>query len=375
MIRKSLLRIIPALALCSCSHTGTFIVEGDIRDVKDSAIVLMNHIDDPVSGHALGVGTDTLKDGRFRFEVPVEDGSDQYVILFLGESFPPNGPILFAKAGKKATVSGRGYLAGSYAVRSRIRNQREWNRFEKVRRKDIESNDRLLLARKEYDPVWFMNARDSISTSIFWKELPLLKKMDVSEVWMKKVHSEARYCANFRSGKEDVKEELRSLLGRCTEEQMKTDYMVSAARYLGVIVPLCVGERLPEMTLHDADGLMHRLSEFKGRDILLEFSELGCGPCVLARPEIESLCTERPEDFTALCINMNRYDVWRPRAESHEAANMLEFNDDDGNKGVFARFRTGAIPTFVLTDTDFVIRDIWTGYTEGSIRKRVTGDQ
>lgn len=165
------------------------------------------------------------------------------------------------------------------------------------------------------------------------------------------------------------------MLGRCTEEQMKTDYMVSAARYLGVIVPLCVGERLPEMTLHDADGLMHRLSEFKGRDILLEFSELGCGPCVLARPEIESLCTERPEDFTALCINMNRYDVWRPRAESHEAANMLEFNDDDGNKGVFARFRTGVIPTFVLTDTDFVIRDIWTGYTEGSIRKRVTGDQ
>lgn len=68
---------------------------------------------------------------------------------------------------------------------------------------------------------------------------------------------------------------------------------------------------------------------------------------------------------------MNSYDTWKPRAEEYAPANMLEFNEDEGNRGVYARLGTGAVPTFVLVDKDFVIKDIWVGYSEGSIRERI----
>ncbi|MBQ0150278.1 MAG: DUF4369 domain-containing protein [Bacteroidales bacterium] len=244
------------LALCSCSHHGTFIVEGNIRDVKDSAVVVMLRFDDVVSGHAIGVATDTLVGGKFRFELPVENETDQYGVLFLGESFPQHGPTVFAEAGKKAVISGRGYLASAYDVKSRVKSQREWNMFIEATRSDLELDDRMLLETKKYASYAdYRNARDSVSTSIFQKELPILKKMDVSDVWMQKVHSHAKYLSQFKDGSKDaLKEELRSLLDKCTEEQMNTDLMVSAAKFLSVILPLSLGDRFPEVAVHDADG-------------------------------------------------------------------------------------------------------------------------
>lgn len=372
-LKLTLLSIVFLLFSCSCSHHETFIVEGNIRDVKDSAVVVMLRFDDVVSGHAIGEATDTLVGGKFRFELPVGDETDQYGVLFVGESYPQHGPTVFAEAGKKAVISGRGYLASAYDVKSRVKSQREWNRFIAATRSDLELDDRMLLETKKYASYAdYRNARDSVSTSIFQKELPILKKMDVSDVWMQKVQSHAKYLSQFKDGSKDaLKEELRSLLDKCTEGQMNTDLMVSAARFLSVIVPLSLGDRFPDVTVHDADGLSRVLSEFKGNELLVEFSELGCHPCVLAKPEIERICFERKDDFFALCINMNSYDTWKPRAEEYAPANMLEFNEDEGNRGVYARLGTGAVPTFVLVDKDFVIKDIWVGYGEGSIQERV----
>ena len=45
--------------------------------------------------------------------------------------------------------------------------------------------------------------------------------------------------------------------------------------------------------------------------------------------------------------------------------------DDEGMYGTFARLGTGGTPTFVLLDKDFVVKDVWVGYTEGSIQARI----
>jgi peroxiredoxin len=65
---------------------------------------------------------------------------------------------------------------------------------------------------------------------------------------------------------------------------------------------LDAGTPAPDFTLPDLTGRQHSLSEFRGRRLLLVFSDPGCGPCQMLAPKLEEI--HRRRDIAGLHVLM-----------------------------------------------------------------------
>jgi thiol-disulfide isomerase/thioredoxin len=102
------------------------------------------------------------------------------------------------------------------------------------------------------------------------------------------------------------------------------------------------GEIAPDFELSDFDGDRHRLSDFRGKVVYLNFWATWCGPCRAELPEIYRLMDEYGDRLAVIEVN---------KAESIDKAR--EFFDGlgrlDGGKGVSYTV-DGIDPTAVLYD-------------------------
>lgn len=49
------------------------------------------------------------------------------------------------------------------------------------------------------------------------------------------------------------------------------------------------GDKMADTELFDLDGKIHHLTDFNGKYILLDFWSSGCGPCIMALPEMKEI--------------------------------------------------------------------------------------
>ena len=124
----------------------------------------------------------------------------------------------------------------------------------------------------------------------------------------------------------------------------------------------------PDFVLKSASGKNIRLSEFKGRVVLLNFWATWCGPCAEEIPHLnklhESLDTY---DFELLGINLDE-----DQSKAMHLANKLNVNFPvlfDEEKDVSKSFSIDAMPTTILIDRSGKIRHINRGFKKGSIEK------
>ena len=60
----------------------------------------------------------------------------------------------------------------------------------------------------------------------------------------------------------------------------------------------------PDFTVQDADGTAHKLSEYKGKPVVLNFWASWCGPCRMEMPEFDEVYKARGEEVHFLMVNM-----------------------------------------------------------------------
>jgi len=74
-----------------------------------------------------------------------------------------------------------------------------------------------------------------------------------------------------------------------------------------VLVPVDPPVELPEVSFVAADGTPHRLSEFAGRGMVVNFWATWCGPCVAELPALSALArTLAPDDIAVLTLSSDR---------------------------------------------------------------------
>lgn len=353
--------VIAVISSCGEPKGNHFVIEGNIAGVRDSAKMALFKTMDPLSTYGKMIAADTLIDGCFSFDVALEDSLDEYSIMLFsddGNEFPHQVAKIYAEPGKKAVVSGKGVLPMKWKVRSKVGKQKDQQKYLKYIA-DISSE--IGLASKDL--------LDSLNKECFVKTLEYLESEKTSEIWMGEFRKWAKYAGIYKN--EEMKEKLKALLPRLSDEQMKNPLMLDALPYLDVTIPLIVGDAFPELNLYDADGLPHKVSDFSGKKVLLGFSEVGCAACRRSQPEIEELCRTHPDDFVTLIVNQNGYEAWRKEARAPAVPNKFEFNDENGSSGIFKRLGTRGYPTFVLISPEGIITDIWVGYAEGSLLGRI----
>ena len=114
------------------------------------------------------------------------------------------------------------------------------------------------------------------------------------------------------------------------------------------------GSEAPDFTVYDLEGNAHKLSDFRGKPVLLNFWASWCGPCQMEMPDFQEKYLELGEEVQFLLVNMT--DGGRETVDT--AANFIEnagytfpvFYDTDGMAATV--YGVYSIPTTYFIDAE-----------------------
>ena len=117
----------------------------------------------------------------------------------------------------------------------------------------------------------------------------------------------------------------------------------------------------PAFSLNDTRDTMHRLADYRGKVILVNFWASWCPPCIKEMPSMQRLQTQladRPFGILAVNVGEKKYKVWK-------FAKLVNFTLPvllDTKSHTFNTWDASVLPTRFILDT------------EGRIRYRVQAD-
>jgi len=124
----------------------------------------------------------------------------------------------------------------------------------------------------------------------------------------------------------------------------------------------------PDFVLKSASGKNVRLSELKGRIVMLNFWATWCGPCAEEIPHLNELHESLdPYDFELLGINLDE-----DQSKAMHLAKKLDVNFPvlfDADKDVSKSFDIKAMPTTIIIDRAGKIRHVNRGFKKGYIER------
>ncbi|EOV9529089.1 TlpA family protein disulfide reductase [Bacillus cytotoxicus] len=136
-----------------------------------------------------------------------------------------------------------------------------------------------------------------------------------------------------------------------------------------------VGKAAPHFELAKLDGTKVKLSDLKGKKVIVNFWATWCGPCQQEMPDMEAFYKKHKEDVEILAVN---YTV-SERANGTEK--VRQFAEEKGvtfpilldtDISVTTRYKVITIPTSYFINTKGIIQDKFIGpMTQKEMEKRV----
>lgn len=116
---------------------------------------------------------------------------------------------------------------------------------------------------------------------------------------------------------------------------------------------LKIGTAAPDFSLKDLNGNIVKLSDYKGKKVMLNFWATWCPPCKAEMPAMEKFHGEVGEDVTILAVNIDaRYDVKSYVEKMGVSFPVLLDEKDKVNND----YQILTIPTTFFIDKEGVIR-------------------
>ncbi|PEC77043.1 thiol:disulfide interchange protein [Bacillus cereus] len=136
-----------------------------------------------------------------------------------------------------------------------------------------------------------------------------------------------------------------------------------------------IGKSAPDFTLTKLDGTNVKLSDLKGKKVILNFWATWCGPCQQEMPDMEAFYKEHKENVEILAVN------YTPSEKGGGEEKVSNFAKEKGitfpilldkNIDVTTAYKVITIPTSYFIDTKGVIQDKFIGpMTQKEMKKRV----
>lgn len=113
--------------------------------------------------------------------------------------------------------------------------------------------------------------------------------------------------------------------------------------------------RVPDLVFRDGSGKPVKLSDFRGRTLLVNLWATWCVPCRKEMPALDALMGQvGGQDFTVVAINIDTRDPEKPRKFLADigAKNLAYFEDASGNvfQDLKRAGRALGLPTSILVD-------------------------
>jgi len=119
------------------------------------------------------------------------------------------------------------------------------------------------------------------------------------------------------------------------------------------------GKTAPDFTLTDLDGKEHKLSDYRGKDVMLVFWATRCPPCIFEIPHlIELRNTVSKDKLAILAITYEKPDLIKKfaAAEKMNYTVLLEQNNMPAPFGVLRIYKTSGIPCSFFINPDGKIK-------------------
>ncbi|AAP10545.1 MULTISPECIES: redoxin domain-containing protein [Bacillus] len=136
-----------------------------------------------------------------------------------------------------------------------------------------------------------------------------------------------------------------------------------------------IGKSAPDFELTKLDGTNVKLSDLKGKKVILNFWATWCGPCQQEMPDMEAFYKEHKENVEILAVN---YTPSEKGGGEEKVSNFIKEKGItfpvllDKNIDVTTAYKVITIPTSYFIDTKGVIQDKFIGpMTQKEMEKRV----
>jgi thiol-disulfide isomerase/thioredoxin len=226
------------------------------------------------------------------------------------------------------------------------------------------------------------NMRDTLYNRLYEATLTALERREppFSPIFVMELRSMVSSAyAWSNASKQDygpVMERAAKLWERLSDEQKASNMGQEMKRYLFPYPKAETGSPVPDAELYGLDGSVHRLSDYtgKGTYVLMDFWRVGCGPCIMAMPELKKIYEANKEILTVVGINNDYaggHDRWANISEQHAITwpNLSSPHMMDGE--LENRFRLVSWPHQVIISPDGVILDSWSGFGPGYLRAKL----
>ena len=116
----------------------------------------------------------------------------------------------------------------------------------------------------------------------------------------------------------------------------------------------------PDFSLQSLDGKTHKLSDSRGKVVLIDFWATWCPPCRMSTPALGRLHKKMAgKDFTILSVSV---DDGAKAVKNYLAKEKPEYLVLMADDSVQAAYGVRAIPTFVLVDKAGSVAKIFQGF-------------
>ena len=361
---------------------GEFVIYGELQNVPDSSVLELLRAEGRI--HRL-IDSDTVVNGKFIFRDTITDSQAHKLRLTArSKGFPNTFLNIWVKSGACVRIAGKDCLFPLWKIDSDVPEQQVESEFSKLalndRRQmlkystersdliaahpnmdfdqsDIKKLDSLL---KLYLPLY-----DSIAL----QELNYMKEAPVTVVWLDRYATYVPFLQwTKKLGHEDL---IRSLYDRMSEADRATEEGQLITVYLNLPEVVNVGDQMVDGDLYDVKGNLHRLSEFQGKYIMLDFWSLGCGPCVQSFPELKEVSEMYKDSLEIVSISMDTKKSWSDFVERKGLTGNQWNEFAKGTTGLAAVYQVQAIPRYVMISPEGIVVGMWSGYGPGSIKEKV----
>lgn len=123
---------------------------------------------------------------------------------------------------------------------------------------------------------------------------------------------------------------------------------------------LSVGREVPDIVGADSEDKEFKLSDFRGKVVMLDFWASWCGPCMAMVPHNRDLVQKmKGRPFALIGVNADQEKDAFKNAETNHKINYRSFFDGEGK--IVGTWRIKAFPTMLLIDHKGVLRQKFVG--------------